>query len=82
VYLLNILTQEYSWVDRVWSIIPIVYGAHYLHHQQSCTDVPISLRQYIMQALVTMWGIRLTYNYARKGGYAKGGEDYRWVYIR
>ena len=35
-----------------------------------------------MLILISVWGIRLTYNYYRKGGYAKGGEDYRWVYIR
>ena len=27
-------------------------------------------------------GGRLTYNFARKGGYARGGEDYRWAEIR
>ena len=31
---------------------------------------------------MTIWGIRLTFNFWRKGGYGKGGEDYRWVYIR
>jgi steroid 5-alpha reductase family enzyme len=35
-----------------------------------------------MYALVWIWGLRLTYNFARKGGYKKGGEDYRWEYIR
>ena len=82
VWLLNTLTSEYSWVDRVWSIIPILYGANYLHHQKECTGVPIAERPYLMLGLVTVWGARLTYNYFRKGGYAKGGEDYRWVYIR
>ncbi len=27
-------------------------------------------------------GARLTFNYARKGGFKKGGEDYRWAVIR
>jgi steroid 5-alpha reductase family enzyme len=31
--------------------------------------------------LVTAWGIRLTYNFARKGGYS-GEEDYRWAVLR
>jgi len=35
-----------------------------------------------MLALTTLWGLRLTYNFWRKGGYKKGGEDYRWAYIR
>jgi steroid 5-alpha reductase family enzyme len=28
------------------------------------------------------WGIRLTYNFARKGGYNLSSEDYRWPVIR
>ena len=35
-----------------------------------------------MLALVTLWGARLTFNFARKGGYAPGGEDYRWAVLR
>ena len=41
-----------------------------------------SARLNLMTALVVLWGARLTYNYARKGGFGKGGEDYRWVVIR
>jgi steroid 5-alpha reductase family enzyme len=35
-----------------------------------------------MAVLATAWGARLTFNFARKGGYAKGGEDYRWKALR
>lgn len=35
-----------------------------------------------MIGVTILWGSRLTYNFARKGGYQKGGEDYRWLYIR
>jgi steroid 5-alpha reductase family enzyme len=36
-----------------------------------------------MLALVTLWGARLTFNFARKGGYRPGiGEDYRWQVLR
>lgn len=35
-----------------------------------------------MLSLTTLWGVRLTFNFYRKGGYKKGGEDYRWEYIR
>ena len=38
-----------------------------------------SARVNLMTLLVFLWGVRLTFNYARKGGFAKGGEDYRWV---
>jgi steroid 5-alpha reductase family enzyme len=35
-----------------------------------------------MAALAVLWGARLTYNFARKGGYKQGGEDYRWTEIK
>ena len=34
-----------------------------------------------MAGLVTLWGARLTFNFARKGGYT-GVEDYRWPILR
>jgi len=39
------------------------------------------LRLDVMAVLVTLWGARLTYNFARKGGYT-GVEDYRWPILR
>jgi steroid 5-alpha reductase family enzyme len=45
-----------------------------------------SPRLYIMAILVTLWGLRLSYNFSRKGGYNiipwKGEEDYRWKVMR
>lgn len=76
-WLLSVATREYSWVDRIWSLIPIVYAAVFAgaaHFQDARLDV--------MLALVAAWGARLTFNFARKGGYAKGGEDYRWAVLR
>lgn len=35
-----------------------------------------------MFGFILLWGVRLTYNFYRKGGYTSAGEDYRWVYIR
>ena len=76
-WLLSIVTREVSWIDRLWSICPPVY----------CLIVAVSVgfaspRVVLMTALVVAWGIRLTYNFARKGGYRKGGEDYRWAHVR
>jgi steroid 5-alpha reductase family enzyme len=34
-----------------------------------------------MAIITTLWGARLTYNFARKGGYS-GMEDYRWPIVR
>ncbi len=43
-------------------------------------------RLMLMAILVTVWGIRLSYNFGRKGGYSirfwSGEEDYRWSILR
>ena len=40
------------------------------------------LRSQVMIALATSWALRLTYNFARKGGYNPKDEDYRWPVLR
>jgi steroid 5-alpha reductase family enzyme len=74
-FLAGWLTQDYSWVDRFWSIAPVIY-AWFL----ALRGRPDS-RLFLCAILVTLWGARLTYNFARKGGYT-GVEDYRWAEIR
>lgn len=76
-WVLSFLTKEYSWVDRIWSIVPVVYVWVYAV-AAGLADVRLD----VMAALVTLWGARLTFNFARKGGYAPGGEDYRWAFLR
>lgn len=75
-WLSSIATREYSWVDRIWSIAPIVYV--WVFAAASGFDA----RLVLMSVLVSAWGIRLTLNFARKGGYRPGGEDYRWSVLR
>ncbi len=72
----SLLTGDHSWVDRIWSIVPVVYVAVFWAGT-GFTD----LRLTIMTVLVTLWGARLTFNFARKGGYS-GVEDYRWPILR
>lgn len=76
-WLLSVLTREYSWVDRIWSVMPPVYV--WLMAWKTGFEAP---RVVVLAVLTTLWGARLTFNYARKGGYAKGGEDYRWGVLR
>jgi steroid 5-alpha reductase family enzyme len=76
-WLLSVVTREYSWVDRLWSLIPIAYVAVFAGAARFREG-----RLLLMLLLVTAWGLRLTYNFARKGGYAPGGEDYRWGVLR
>jgi steroid 5-alpha reductase family enzyme len=76
-WVLSLLTGEHSWVDRIWSIVPVAY-VWVFAGSAGLADVRLDL----MAALVTLWGARLTFNFARKGGYAPGGEDYRWEVLR
>ena len=71
----SVVTREYSWVDRIWSVVPVVYLWVFAASAGSA-------RVTLMAALVTCWGLRLTFNFARRGGYAPGGEDYRWAVLR
>ncbi|MCY4400656.1 MAG: DUF1295 domain-containing protein [Gemmatimonadetes bacterium] len=76
-WLVSVITREVSTIDRLWSLCPPVY----------CLIVAFaigfqSVRVDLVAALVVLWGVRLTFNFARKGGYRKGGEDYRWAKVR
>lgn len=77
VWVLSLITKEYSWVDRIWSVIPVVY-VWIFAGAAGLADPRLDL----LAAVVTLWGARLTFNFARKGGYAPGGEDYRWAILR
>jgi steroid 5-alpha reductase family enzyme len=73
----SLVTRNYSWVDRAWSILPVAYVWLF-----AVADGVASARVILVAVLVTLWGIRLTANLARKGGYRRGGEDYRWTRVR
>lgn len=78
----GLFTQNYSTVDRLWSVLP---GIYFLVWLQDYYDNP---RFVIAGILVVLWCIRLSTNFAIKGGYnfsfKKGftGEDYRWEILR
>lgn len=76
-------------VDRIWSVTPwlnvwLMFYATVPAGGLITADGQVagSLRVLIMAMLSTMWGIRLSWNYWRKGGYTSDGEDYRWVQVR
>ncbi|KAI5853516.1 hypothetical protein BZA05DRAFT_425406 [Tricharina praecox] len=74
------ITRNCSQVDRLWSLLPVVYAGHYaawthLH------GIP-SERVDTLATFIGLWGARLTFNYWRKGGYQYGHEDYRWEVLR
>lgn len=75
----SLLTKDTSWVDRLWSVVPVVYvwifAVSVIHSGHDAA------RLILMAVIVTLWGLRLTFNFARKGGYS-GVEDYRWAVLR
>lgn len=79
-FIVGEITGNNSQVDKLWSLLPIAYVwviADYGNY---------SPRLLLMAALVTVWGLRLTYNFSRHGAYKikfwTGKEDYRWEVLR
>lgn len=72
--------KNYSQVDRCWSLLPTLYNAHYVLYAHA-TGLPTK-RMDALLAFSTIWSMRLTYNYWRKGGYTVGSEDYRWEVLK
>ncbi len=74
------LSNNYSQVDKLWSILPVIYT--WIISFRAGPDP----RLFMMAILVSAWGIRLTYNFSRRGGYSlkfwSGEEDYRWQVLR
>ncbi|MCD4827236.1 MAG: DUF1295 domain-containing protein [Acholeplasmataceae bacterium] len=79
-FLIGEITGNNSQVDKIWSILPIVYAWVIVGKSG------LNPRLIVMAILITLWGIRLTYNFAKKGAYSikfwSGEEDYRWVVLR
>ncbi|KAJ1565246.1 hypothetical protein HK405_012824 [Cladochytrium tenue] len=80
-FLLATATGNYSQVDRIWSITPILYAWNFVA-VASLRGMPLDARLTTMAVLITVWGARLTYNFWRKGGYNWHDEDYRWPKLR
>ncbi len=74
-FLAGLIADEYSWVDRLWSVAPVLYA-----WIVASREFP-NARLILAASLITLWGVRLTFNFARKGGYS-GVEDYRWQVVR
>ena len=75
----SLITKDTSWVDRLWSIVPFVYV--WIFAIAGILAGVDATRLIVMAVLATLWGVRLTFNFARKGGYT-GMEDYRWAILR
>ncbi len=74
------LSGNNSQMDKLWSILPEVYV------WIVAIKSDMHPRLVVMAILATLWGARLTFNFARKGAYRlrfwEGEEDYRWAVLR
>jgi steroid 5-alpha reductase family enzyme len=79
-FLIGELSKNNSQVDKLWSIVPIGY-VWYMTIEGGMNE-----RMVLMAILVSIWGSRLTFNFARRGAYTwrfwAGEEDYRWEILR
>lgn len=79
-FIVGEISRNNSQMDKLWSILPIAYT------WIIAVKSGLNPRQVIYAILVTLWGIRLTINFARKGAYSikfwSGEEDYRWKILR
>ena len=79
-FIVGELTGNNSQMDKLWSLLPIAYT------WVIAVRGGMSTRLVVMAVLATLWGIRLTFNFARKGAYKlkfwEGVEDYRWAVVR
>lgn len=79
-FLLGEITKNYSQTDKLWGLTPLVYVWH-LAWRSGWDE-----RLLLMGVLVTLWGLRLSYNFGRRGGFSwkfwTGKEDYRWAILQ
>ncbi|MBK9190555.1 MAG: DUF1295 domain-containing protein [Crocinitomicaceae bacterium] len=79
-FIVSTLSDNYSQVDKLWSIMPAIYAWMTAYHAS------MDARLVLVASLITFWAIRLTFNFARRGGYSwkfwTGEEDYRWAILR
>ena len=74
------LSGNYSQTDKLWSIMPIIYA--WLATYWSGWGPQMIL----ISIVISVWGLRLTFNFGRRGGYHwkfwEGEEDYRWAILQ
>jgi steroid 5-alpha reductase family enzyme len=79
-FIVGQLARNNSQTDKLWSVVPIFY-TWYMSWMAGMPD-----KMVFMSVIVSIWGARLTFNFARRGGYSwkfwAGEEDYRWEVLR
>ena len=63
-FVVSELAENYSQVDKFWSTIPVVYVWYFAF------AADMNSRMVLMAILASLWGVRLTLNFTRKGGFS------------
>ena len=79
IYLFGRIFHNASFYDAYWSIAPLVIALFWLLRTSSAST--ITTRQIFVIALIFVWGLRLTYNWARQWQGLKH-EDWRYQDLR
>ena len=96
VWLLTLVTQNISHMDRVWGVLPNLYAAGFLfcafhfnsleksedRHSILKSDLSSQSRLILMATLLAIWGIRICYVFYRRGYYSSKYEDHRWELVK
>lgn len=79
VFAVSIAVRNSSVYDPYWSVAPAALAAYWL--ADPATELGDPGRQVLVVALLWMWGVRLTWNWAR-GWTGLGHEDWRYVELK
>lgn len=79
-FIVGEISRNNSQMDKLWSVLPIAYALVIM------IKGGFKIRLVLAAIVITIWGVRLTYNFAKKGAYKikfwEGEEDYRWKFLR
>ncbi|TIB18716.1 hypothetical protein E3P92_00561 [Wallemia ichthyophaga] len=95
-YSISEITSNVSQVDRVWTILPLLYTVipafdlAFKTYLEAPPSIPltsilystVNQRALLLLTLQLIWSARLTFNTARRGLMAFASEDYRWPIVR
>ncbi len=79
IFVFSAIFDNSSFYDAYWSVAPIALGGFWVWAARD--QDPNTIRQVLVLGLVTLWGVRLTFNWAR-GWTGLGHEDWRYVDLR
>lgn len=83
VFTASAATRNSSMYDPYWSVAPPALGFLFLavSLQAEQPGVPVTVRAALILVLVNLWGLRLTYNWAR-GWRSLGHQDWRYENLK